>query len=242
MATDPSVKEIISNQSNDSLGKRIRDLRTMRMQADQKSFARLLGVSQAIVSQWENGRYIPSAMALLAIGKLAGDDAPWWYEQAGEDYALDESVAASYKQTYRVDEEENRTILVYGEVGTGPFRCVPHEAIEKVSVPRAWFSVSAQVIGLLTKGDSMSPLIETGYIALVDRSQTVGSEQVDRIVAVGDGDGVTLKWLRKIGNSYLLVPNNENAENQIIPFTRNHHIFGRVVRWIGEPIAPSKRK
>ena len=81
----------------------------------------------------------------------------------------------------------------------------------------------------------MSPLIESGYIALVDRTQTNWPALVNRIVAVGDGEGLSLKWLRKLGKAYVLVPNNLNADNQMISVTPQHQVFGKVERWIGEP-------
>ncbi len=57
------------------------------MNTDQRSFAKLLGVSQPVLSKWERGEYRPSALALMKIGDISGEDRLWWYEQAGPEFA-----------------------------------------------------------------------------------------------------------------------------------------------------------
>ena len=77
-----NVKKNIGDQFNSSIGAQLRKLRTKVLGCDQKAFARLLGVSQAIVSQWESGRYKPSPMAMMSIGKLGGADKAYWFKMA----------------------------------------------------------------------------------------------------------------------------------------------------------------
>ncbi len=54
-----------------------------RLAGGQKALAKELGVDQSTISEWENGKYSPSRMALIAIGRFDVDNAAWWYERAG---------------------------------------------------------------------------------------------------------------------------------------------------------------
>jgi len=65
---------------------KIRELR-LRMGINQKVLAEHLGVGQNTISDWENGLYDPSPMALMAIGRVDIGNELWWYEQAGPQYA-----------------------------------------------------------------------------------------------------------------------------------------------------------
>ena len=73
-----------SAQSIPAIAVHLRKLRIEVLGCDQEAFARLLGVSQAIVSQWESGRYTPSAIAMKSIGKLDGADESYWFDMADQ--------------------------------------------------------------------------------------------------------------------------------------------------------------
>ena len=85
--TDISVKEKIGSRiTPDSIPARIRALR-QRLGMDQTVLAQHIGVKPTSVSEWESGKYRPSAMALVAIGHLDLNNEMWWFEQAGPEYA-----------------------------------------------------------------------------------------------------------------------------------------------------------
>ena len=234
--TNKIVKKKSGHQLCDpEVGARLRKLRREKLQSDQKDFARLLGVSQATVSQWERGDYLPSPMALMAIGKLAGDDRDWWFEKAGPEYLEHDQTIARYKKTWTAEGDENRTVLVFGTAGAGPFRLVPEEAEAKVSLPRAWLGPSSGVVGLRVLGDSLSPLIESNYIVFVDTTGRPTSEHLDHLVAVTDGEGVTIKYLRRMQGKMYLVPHNLTVDNPVLPFTAEMHLVGRVIGWLNPP-------
>ncbi len=85
--TDSNVKKNFGDRSvPDSIPARIKALRE-RLGMDQTVLAQHIGVKPTSVSEWESGRYRPSAMALMAIGHLDFNNEMWWYEQAGPEYA-----------------------------------------------------------------------------------------------------------------------------------------------------------
>jgi SOS-response transcriptional repressor LexA len=226
------------------LGQRLRKLREKKLQAGQKSLADLLGVSQGMISQWENGQLLPSPMALMAIGRIAGEDRDWWFQRAGARYAQVDKLHRRYKEIFEVSSKENRTILVYGSVipaGPGSFRFVPTEAEGKMSFPGAWFEESASIVGLRIRGESMFPLISTGDIVVVDIWKRKRAALIGAIVAVSDGQGVSVKYLRKSGKRFFLVPHNPDVDNPEIEVAERERIIGRVVGWVHPPAKGLKK-
>jgi transcriptional regulator with XRE-family HTH domain len=85
--TDKFVKRKIGDRLGaDSIPLRIEGARK-RLNLSQTQLAEELGIKPNTVSEWESGRYRPSAMALVALGRLDYDNAAWWYEQAGPKFA-----------------------------------------------------------------------------------------------------------------------------------------------------------
>ena len=91
----------------------------------------------------------------------------------------------------------------------------------------------------------MSPLLEEGYVAIVNVARTEIGGLVDRMVLARDEEGgVTVKWLRKQGTLYLLVPQNTSPRHpiRVLQSKNDGAILGEIVRWVGEPPQPRKRK
>ena len=53
-----------------NMGRRIKKIRVIDLDMNQKRFARNLGITQPMVSKYENGEIIPPAAILLKIAKL----------------------------------------------------------------------------------------------------------------------------------------------------------------------------
>jgi transcriptional regulator with XRE-family HTH domain len=64
----------------------------------QTQFAELFGVTQAAVSQWENGHREPSGDNYLRMGNLADEaNCIWFWQRAGVDVDRIERLAAARK-------------------------------------------------------------------------------------------------------------------------------------------------
>ncbi len=81
----------------------------------------------------------------------------------------------------------------------------------------------------------MSPLIESGFIVIVDLTQKTLDTALNRIVAASDGTGVAIKHLVRAGGEYWLQPNNLNLDNRASRVGPDTEIIGVVVKWIGQP-------
>lgn len=82
----------------------------------------------------------------------------------------------------------------------------------------------------------MSPILEDDFIVAIDTSQTDGRKLVDQMVAAGDPEGgVTVKWLRRSGKSFMLVPQHTSVRHNPVVLEPGWRIIGRVLFWIGKP-------
>ncbi|HEX7289473.1 MAG TPA: S24 family peptidase [Candidatus Angelobacter sp.] len=101
-----------------------------------------------------------------------------------------------------------------------------------------------KIICFRIAGDSMSPILEEGYIVAVDTAQQDHAHLHGQMVAARDPEGgVTVKWLRRVGRDWMLVPQHTSKRHQPVILTRegsedgeaSWQIVGKVLWWIGMP-------
>lgn len=120
----------------------------------------------------------------------------------------------------------------------GTARVVDEREIEYTLIlPRQMLRSASNIVGVKIYGDSMSPVLEANYIALIDCSRRNAIDLINKIVAARDGDGITVKWLRREDGFYLLVPENTDLRHpiKVLKAEADCSIVGEVVKWIGTP-------
>ena len=202
----------------------------------QIAFAKWLGVSQSVVAKWETGaRPVPyKTVLLLATSVTDPAQREFWGKLAG------------IKPLGDAELENTREVpLLRDAAACGTPRAVDEKEIEEVlSFPQRWLPRGGSIFAIKVVGDSMSPLLEEGYIVLVDIASRSADKLADRMILARDGDEVTVKWLRRQESMLLLVPQNTSPRHAVRVWTRsdNRAIVGEVVCWIGQPPRPRKRK
>jgi SOS-response transcriptional repressor LexA len=223
------MRKSIHAEVRPEIGKRIRELRK-RLHLTQEGLAAHCKVHQAMVARWESGELGVPGEAIAVMAKLAGEPDKWWWLGL---LGIKEDDLGSVRA-------EGRYALVpllkeAAAAGTG--RIVTEKEIDSyLSFPKEWLP-ARNVTALKVKGDSMSPIIEDGYIVLVDTSQRDPARLIGSMVAAREDGGITIKWLRKEGKFYQLVPQHTSVRHPVRVLTADQDfgIVGRVVKWIGEP-------
>jgi SOS-response transcriptional repressor LexA len=227
----------VENPVISDLAARLRETRLAKG-LTQKQLAASIGVTASAVTQWEKGLAKPQPMAMVAIGNFfGGDEGKWWMENAGRTKEMIEATIERYMMIAAASDAV-QVPLISGRVAAGTPRVVDEKHIEeKLCLPANWVRPSQRVIAVRVAGDSMSPIIEEGYIALIDIAQRDPRRLIGTMVAAREGDGVTIKWLRKEGEYFQLVPQNTSLRHPVRVLTAESDfgIVGRVIRWIGEP-------
>jgi SOS-response transcriptional repressor LexA len=201
----------------------------------QTDLAALLGCSQGTITRWERAIDSPPISAITILSRIVPEEQRAFWLEAG---AIQDSAPAELKDTREVS-------LLRDPAACGTPRALDEREIEDViSFPRKWLPRGGSICAIRVTGDSMSPILQEGYIALIDTSRRDVKSLENCMVAARDGDGVTLKWLRKQGQMYLLVPEYTSQRHPVMVWTNSDDkaIVGEVVKWIGEPHATRKRK
>jgi SOS-response transcriptional repressor LexA len=232
-----AVKNKIRNLLTAEYANRLKDLRR-RLGWTQSELAKICTVHQVQISRWEAGLDVPSSQALLAIGRAAGDpEKAWWWGQAG----LSQNELANQGPN---EPDIRRIPLLKDAAAAGTARAVNEKEIDRyISLPEDWIGRRSSITAIKVVGDSMAPILDEGYIVLVDTSDRDPKKLVNQMVAARDDEGVTIKWLRKQKDLFLLVPQHTSVRHQvrvITPGSDSVSIVGKVVKWIGEPPPPRK--
>lgn len=197
----------------------------------QGDLAQLIGVSQPAVSQWEKGKSGPDFPQLLALAQLADDRA---LTQWGN-YFRSLAQLPPKPEAEPAPGRKHRVKAAEGKIAAGANRTVGDTVERDIS---DLLPMGPKITVLTVTGDSMSPILEEGYKLFVDTSDTDPRRLVKQMVVARDNDGITVKWLRRDGKFFLLVPQNTTPRNPVKvldPEYTDVAIVGRVVRWIGEP-------
>jgi SOS-response transcriptional repressor LexA len=230
---DPDLRPEIAN--------RIKQLR-VALGLTQAQFAERCEVKQATVAGWEKdeGNDRPGPVALVRIARLAPEsERDWWHERA----QLKEFTDAYAPRSASV----LRVPLFKDKIAAGAGREIANTESERdLAFPKEWFPSGSKIVALQVEGDSMAPLIMSGYYVLIDVAETDIKRLVGHMVAARAPHGCTVKWLRKWGKFYQLMPQHV-SEDYPAPIISEENwdeygIIGRVVRWIGEPKPPGRVK
>lgn len=224
-------------------------------------FGELFGVSPMTVSRWERGlnrKFDPQHLSALA--DMARNERKWlFFERAGmsRDQIAEGVKAAAHPINIalsvsppsavtparfgkRTDDLISVSVL-RDSAAAGQPRFINEKDIESfILVPnsREFAPHPSSLVAVKIKGDSMSPFLEDGYIAVIDTADSSRRSLYNEMVAARDPEGaVTIKWLRNNGKEEILMPQHTAIRHQPVIITGNDDwkIIGKVVWWVGKP-------
>jgi len=217
-----------------SLGARIRAVRQAKG-LNQKSFAAIFRVTQGSISNWEKGVDRPSPKALAKLAAMTSN------EELRDFFEAESGMKALTEMRELQEGGLENTIgvrLLKDPVAAGTPRAMDEKELEDMLLlPRKWFPHPGEIYAVRVCGDSMSPTIENGYIVFIDTARRDPKLLVEKMVAAREGAGVTIKWLRRDGSTFMLVPQHTSTKYPVRIMRRDgdFSIVGEVVRWIGCP-------
>lgn len=227
---------------------------------NQTEFARRLSAKPSAVSKWESGLNRPSPDVFVRMAKLSdGAEKLFFLENAGvpESFfegrpmlmemrqAATEVVAKALPdaQARQLPDSVIQIPLFRDSVAAGTPRAIEARNTEGyIPMLRWWVPRNVQLCALRVTGDSMSPILEEGYIVVINQDESDPKRLVGRMIAARVEEGLTIKWLRKDRDVYMLVPHHVSLRHPITVVApgRSIEIIGTIVKWIGHP--PPVRK
>ena len=241
---------------------RIRALRG-KMKLNQLHFGRRVHSSAMSVSRWERGLLEPSAETYIQLGYLAGDPDCWDFwrraglrsedlmrvvpairEQLSDNRLTKVQVVVADKSVSKKQISNLVAIPVLPVVAAAPgeegsaesdLYQVRPEAV--FAAPGRWCPHPAFTRCLRVKGSAMVPLLQSGYVIVVDTSQVNASEieSGDIVVVSHESNGLVVARLMHYDSVEVLVPENREYES-IILSSSAWRVVGKVLWWIGQPV------
>ena len=226
----------------------------------QTDLAKAVGVTPTAVNRWEKGSRQPDPIACIKLGKLAGPPDCWfWWQRAGlteddllasvpaiEARLMDIRMGGRYPEVKvlagprirgqgPVQAHRSGVImlpLLKDEVAAGRPRLVEEKDVQDfIVVPRAWIKHPEMTTLLTVRGDSMEPILKDGYVVAVDASVTEPKKLQHKMVVAYIDEGVTIKYLGRSGQQWVLAPENKAYSQQTLG--PDDRIIGLVVWWYG---------
>ncbi|MGH9511307.1 MAG: S24 family peptidase [Terriglobales bacterium] len=230
-----------------------------RLGLSQTELGRQLNSSAMAVSRWERGVQEPPANINIQLGNITGDPECWYFwDRAGLHSDDLMRVLPAVRSRLRKDRLPDLEIVQAGAssppkrknqlvaipllpvtVATHGGRGDPAVALDQASpdsmlaAPRNWCPNPATTSCLRVHGRSMMPLIHSGYILVVDTSQTSRLRlQGQVVVAAHKDEGLIVSRLQRFDDIDVLVP--ENREYDSTPISAaGWRIMAKVLWWIG---------
>lgn len=234
----------------------------------QAEMAENLGIGQAEISRWEKGKREPARHLYEELYVLAHDlpEASLFWEKAElTPQRMDRWLTAmKHGREAPVLKRESPTAtpdiinpwrnlkqsagiptavpLLADAAAAGVPRIVRETDIEDI----IFFSSVHLPHPLTTRcirisGDSMHPVLEDGDIVAVDTYKASPHELASKMVVASDpSGGITVKWLRKVGKEYILMPQNPRFDPILLRSDPGWRIVGEVLFWIGMPHTSEK--
>jgi SOS-response transcriptional repressor LexA len=129
--------------------------------------------------------------------------------------------------------------LLLDSSGAGSPRLIEEAQIERIVIADRYDCPHPQhTTCIRVSGRSMYPVLDDGYIVAVDTFVDDPESLIERMVVARDPDGgITVKWLRKVGDDYMLIPQHVSPEYSPSLISRGPgwKIVGEVIWWIGKP-------
>jgi len=213
------------------------------------------------ISRWERGAQEPVAGSYIELGNLAGDPLCWYFwSRAGlrkEDLMrvmprlrrrfsqtggirLQMATAGAGRKKLSVPELVAIPVLKvvaasHGEKGDSAAILNDASVESMIAAPKDWCPNPSATTCLRVQGNSMSPLIDDGYIVAVDSSQTDHVKLQGRVVIAWNKDmGLTVSRLQRYGDTEVLQPENRQYESIVLDNKHSWKILAKVLWWIGK--------
>ena len=225
----------------------------------QTDFAQRLHSSAMGVSRWERANQEPSAGNYIELGNLAGAPLCWYFwgraglgtedlirvmPKLGKRFGRTNSIGLEIAHAGSGDKKSNTPqllaipllkVAVASHGGRGDSSTQLHDAaIESmIAAPKDWCPNPPATTCLWVRGKSMMPLIDDGYILVVDSSQVDSAKLNGKVVIAWHRDmGLTVSRLQHYDHTDVLQPESREYESIVLNSKHKWKIVAKVLWWI----------
>jgi len=217
---EKSITFVILREIKLCISKRIKQLR-IEKKLSQVQFSKQLEVSQASVSQYENGTRNPDTTFLTKVCERFYINLNWLLTGTG----------SMFQELIPVDAgilEDTIRLPISAEIAAGePCEVYLDEPLGWVNIPRALLAFPPPYLVFRVTGRSMEPHILHGDIVICSQTYPAPHELSGKIMAFRTHEGITLKklmlddknrvtWLMPINHEFNPMPYDEDGEELVM--------------------------
>lgn len=231
-----------------------------RLALSQTAFGERVHSSAMGVSRWERGSQEPTAGGYIELGNLAGTPVCWYFwgraglrrddlmrvmpelrKRVSRTHAIDFQIASAGGGPKMLKAPQLVAIPLLEAVAAshgeqGDTSAMLHDATVEgmIAAPKDWCPNPPATICLRVRGKSMMPLIDDGYILVVDSSQTDSAKLNGKVVIAWNRDkGLTVSRLQHYDHMDVLQPESREYESIVLNSEHKWKIVAKVLWWIG---------
>jgi len=219
--------------------------------------AEKLGVTKATVSRYLSGKNMPDYNGLIKISEVSGVSIDWLLTGKGpmklSEVLIEKDKLETYKPTANViiltpDELKNRLkelepresyiaipLLTDFAIIKDPINIQEKDIEGFALIYKSWLQQDHIYRCIRIKDNSMSPILEEGFLAGIDCTDNEPSMLEGKIVAARYQDNLSIRKVLLTNEYYILQPQNTLKFQLIkIPIAEKNIIIGKVVWWFGK--------
>jgi phage repressor protein C with HTH and peptisase S24 domain len=192
--------------------------------------ARAVGVSDNAIYKWVSGRGQPSMMSLVNLAKAAGVSVEWLATGRG---APAKAKTESYGSLEPSEYVSTPRHVIRPPGSRSPLQS--EQLVDYINFRADWlgrvFNADPRSLALVeVAGDSMSPTIDDGDLALVDLRES--HFRHDGVYVLRTGNDLSIKRLQRQPDGSLVIRSDNPAYEPATVSAENLPLIGRVI-WIG---------
>ena len=176
-----------------------------------------IGIGRGTINNYEVGRTEPSIANLEKLSNYFG-------------VSIDKLLGIKDEETEIQPIDSWKNIPIIGNIACGS-PILANENIDGFQAIPSNLVPQDNVFGLKCKGDSMEPTIKNGALVIIHQQPTIEDNE---IAAVLINDSATLKRVKHVDNTILLLPDNQKYSPIVLNENDDNRILGKMILQINQ--------
>lgn len=176
-----------------------------------------IGIGRGTINNYEVGRTEPSIANLEKLSNYFG-------------VSIDKLLGIKDEETEIQPIDSWKNIPIIGNIACGS-PILANENIDGFQAIPSNLVSQDNVFGLKCKGDSMEPTIKNGALVIIHQQPTIEDNE---IAAVLINDSATLKRVKHVDNTILLLPDNQKYSPIVLNENDDNRILGKMILQINQ--------
>lgn len=176
-----------------------------------------IGIGRGTINNYEVGRTEPNIANLEKLSDYFG-------------VSIDKLLGIKDEETEIQPIDSWKNIPILGNIACGS-PILANENIDGFQAIPSNLVPQDNVFGLKCKGDSMEPTIKNGALVIIHQQPTIEDNE---IAAVLINDSATLKRVKHVDNTILLLPDNQKYSPIVLNENDDNRILGKMILQINQ--------